>query len=186
NDRYEYTILAASLGKSYSMPWQKLQENEFLLTPVMNKDPEKTSHHLKLDHENEYIRLKSRVSGGPDPDHVVNKPEATGEPQGFEARDGSQGDGAWVEVVDCDNRGLWHTHHKRLSVWRAKPSTNIFQFYDEDNLVLAVINDPGPSSKQIKIICAGNVEILADQMVNIYGHQQVNIKSDGDVNIQAG
>lgn len=190
NDRYEYTMLAASLGKEYSTQWQKLKENEFLLAPAMKSDPERTSHHLKLDHENEYVRLKTRSGKGPKPDHVVNESgvEDAVTQQGFEARDGSQGDGPWVEMVDCDGRGLWCSHAKGVTAWRAKSGEYMFQFMDEKAKVLGIINGkPGDDSASIKLVCSGSIELYALDKVNVMATGDVNLKSKGgNINLQAG
>jgi hypothetical protein len=64
---------------------------------------------LKIDYENEYIRLKTRAGGGQGPDKPSNPTgvEQSELNQGLEARDGSNGDGPWLELVDCQNRGMW-------------------------------------------------------------------------------
>jgi hypothetical protein len=68
NDRYQYAILCASMGKKWTPKHKGLKENEFIRKPTMIRNPERNSHHLKLDHDNEYIRLKTRAGKGPKPE----------------------------------------------------------------------------------------------------------------------
>jgi len=188
NDRYEYLMLSSSQGKEYSTKWQKLKENEFLLTPTVADSMELNSHHLKLDHENEYIRLKSRSGNGPRPDHVVNPPEAIGWNQGVEIHDGSNGDGAWVEMVDCDGRGMWFSHRNKLTAWRARDDGFMYQFMDENQKVIATVNGKtNDQSTAIKLVCSGNIELYALNEVNILASHDINLVSTGgNINLQAG
>ena len=193
NDRYEYAMLATSLGGDYSRPWQKLKENEFLLKPMMAEDPEHGAHHLKLDHENEYIRLKTRSGQGCSPDHVVNETGVDAgwayTEQGFEARDGSLGDGPWVEVVDCDGRGIWFSHKNEVSVWRARIGSYMIQYMDEQSKTICIVNgDPQDQDTAVKVLCSGTVDIYGADKVNIMSSiGNVNIKAEnGNINLQAG
>ncbi len=73
NDRYQYMMMAVSMGRGWARKWQGIKENEFIRKPMMLRDPERTAHHLKIDHDNEYIRFKTRANKGPRPDQPANQ-----------------------------------------------------------------------------------------------------------------
>lgn len=188
NDRYEYVALATSLGKGYATKWRGLEENEFLLQPTRhpNRDPEHQSYHLVMDMENEYLRLKTRANRGTKPDNVVN-PSGVGdgeEHQGLEARDGQLGLGPWIEVVDCQSRGMWFTKMQRLGIWRGAKNSFMYQWMDDGQHITALYNDNDDGKTQI--YCRGSVEIFGAQNVSLNGYQQVNIKGGQQVTIQGG
>lgn len=129
NDRYQYMMLTAALGKKWVPKWQHIKDNEFIAKPTMIKDPERKTHHLKLDHDNEYIRFKTRANKGVKPEKPANPSGVGGSEihQGFEAHDGSKGDGPWAEVVDCQRRGMWFSKQNQLGIWRAKKGRQMYQ-----------------------------------------------------------
>lgn len=186
NDRYQYVLLSSSLGPSWSPKWRGVKENEFCRRPAMIKNPEITSHHLKIDHDNDYIRFKTRAGNGAPADLAVN-PSGVGEQelnQGFEARDGSLGDGPWVELVDCQNRGLWFSKRYQLGIWRGKNKKRLYQWFDDDGRKIAIYN--GETSGVIDIYCSGSVNIIADGNVNLRSDQSITIKSQKAIALQAG
>lgn len=188
NDRYEYVCLATSLGKGYSTKWRGLKENEFLLHPTRHpdRDPEHKSHHLVIDHENEYIRYKTRAGKGPKPDHVVNLTAVTDEEehQGLEARDGENGMGPWVELVDCQSRGMWFSKNNRLGIWRGRRGSFMYQWIDDDKHVLAMYNDN--SDGKIQIYSRGDVEIMGAKSITINGFDEVKVKAGRKLTLQGG
>jgi hypothetical protein len=174
NDRYQYMILTVALGKNWAAKWRGLEENEFIRKPAMLKNPEKTSYHLKLDHDNEYLRLKTRGGKGPRPMMPVNESEAEFH-QGLEARDGKNGDGPWTEVVDSEHRGIWWSKRERLGIWRAKKGKKLYVWMDERKKKVVIYNNESN----------GNIEIYAQGKVNIISKKDVTVSSDKNVNIRA-
>lgn len=188
NDRYEYVCLATGLGKGYATKYRGLEENEFLLQPTRHpeRDPEHKSHHLIVDHENEYIRYKTRAAKGPKPDYEVNRPGVLEdeEHQGFEARDGEQGMGPWVELVDCQHRGFWFSREKKLGIWRGKKGSFMYQWLDDDKHVLALYNDNDDA--KVQIYSRGDVEIMGAKSITINGFDEVKIKGGKKLTLQGG
>lgn len=178
NDRYQYTMISVSMGKGWVPKYRGLKENEFIRKPLMINDPERNSHHLKLDHDNEYIRFKTRGGRGPKPDNPANQ-SAVGqseEQQGFEARDGRNGDGPWVEVVDSQRRGFWFSKDKQLGIWRAKRERRMYQWMDDRDKKIVIFNDEE----------TGVIEIYANQNINVLSSQNINLRADSDIMIRAG
>lgn len=180
NDRYQYLIMASSLGKNFSAPYKGLEDNEFVGKPAMSTDPEVSSHHLKLDHQNEYIRLKTRAGKGNAPDNSVGS--SNGEHQGLEARDGQNGDGPWVELVDIENRGLWLSKNKNLSVLRARDGSNILIWMDDSSNKVAIYNNNFGGT--IDLYCAGSINIKSGADVNIDAGGSISMRSVGPVKMQ--
>jgi hypothetical protein len=176
NDATEYIAVAAGLGRDYAMPWQGLAENEFLRRPTRSMEPDTKSHHLVLDLQNEFIRLKSRSGNGPGPDdtsiNAVENQFATN--QGLEIRDGSKGDGVWTELVDADSRGLWFTNKYGYGIWRGKAQSQAFILQDDTNNRTVIYNRGGNDSKVQ--IHAATIEITAD---NIILHASANLELKG-------
>lgn len=178
NDRYQYMMLSATMGKKWSSKYQGIKENEFIRKPTMMTKPELRSHHLKLDHENEYIRLKTRANKGPKPLSSIN-PSGVGKKeihQGLEARDGSLGDGPWVELVDCQHRGMWFSKLHNLGIWRSKKKNKMYLWMDDTKKEIVIYND----SKSGKII------IYANQDVQVVSKKNINLQADGHIFMKAG
>lgn len=178
NDRYQYVIFTSGLGRKWVPKWRHIKDNEFIRKPVMIKNPERKTHHLKLDHDNEYIRLKTRANKGQGPIRpanrsMVGKKELN---QGLEARDGRNGDGAWVELVDCQHRGMWFSKKYRLGIWRARKKRKMFQWMSEANRQIVIFNDES----------SGKIQIFANREVNIISNKDVNIRADRNITLRAG
>ena len=205
SDKLQYFMVAVARRK-YSQRWQKHKENEFLLEPLASRDTELKTHHLKLDHDNEYVRLKSRAGRGDKPldgyavseddGDFVNK-AVRGEQQGVEFRDGEKGDGPWAELVDIDRRGIWFSRKFRLSIFRGQTSSggqsDMALWYDESKAECVLRNNsngyyiPPPDDApvgtppiyvpaRIQIFCKKNIEIISDT-------GKINIKSKGEISI---
>lgn len=178
NDRYQYLMLTAALGKGWVPKWRHIKDNEYLEKPTMIANPERTSHHLKLDHDNEYIRLKTRGNNGHKPERPAN-PSGVGKAeinQGMEARDGRNGDGPWVELVDCQHRGFWFSKKNGLGIWRARQRKRMFQWMDERQRKIVIFNDES----------SGKIEIYADGGVNVISNGDVNLRADRHIFLRAG
>jgi hypothetical protein len=185
NDATEYVAVAAGLPRGYAMPWRGIQENEFLRRPVRAEDPETTTHHLILDLENEYVRLKTRAGQGPGPDDPSFNPadNALDIQQGFEARDGTNGDGPWVETVDGEHRGLWLSKGNRLGIWRAKQGVQMFILQDDDAKKLVIYNNEADGV--VQIYCAGKVELMAGQSLALKSANDISFKAGGSIKMDA-
>ena len=178
NDRYQYTMMVSSMGKGWVRKYRGLKQNEFIRKPLMLRSPEFRTHHLKLDHDNEYVRFKTRGGKGTKPRGGVN-PSGVGKreiQQGLEARDGRKGDGPWVEINDCQRRGMWFSKKQQLGVWRSKKGRRMYQWFDDRAKKIIIFNNEE----------LGVIEIYANQKVNVISNNDINLRADGNVNIKAG
>ncbi len=175
NDRYQYLMMAVSMGPNWAANWKGLAENEFIRKPTMLHNPERSAYHLKLDHDNEYLRLKTRGGQGPTALQAANPSGVQdGEiQQGLEARDGSLGRGPWVEIVDCQRRGLWLSTREQLGIWRASIHHKMYQWFDEQQKRIVIYNNEAK----------GTIEIFANSKVNIISTTDINLSADGDINM---
>jgi len=178
NDKIQY-VMATCGRKNYGRPWKKLQENEFLLEPVVSEGQETSSYHLKLDHHNEYLRLKTRGGLGSSPDGSLVNPSGvtTGVQQGLEVRDGINGDGPWVELVDAGQRSFWMWNKEGLTICHARRSPDpidIAWWFNEGKKELIIKNSE--ETGRIQIYCNSDIEIYGNKSVNIYGGV-VNVNS---------
>ena len=176
SDKFQYAMMSTSLGRRFSRKWKGFKQHEYTHRPMMARNPEKTSHHLKLDHANEYIRLKTRGGRGPNPqgDKVekgVGKRELQ---QGFEARDGKEGDGPWVEVVDCQRRGIWMSKEQQLLIIRGKKRKRLYLWLDDADRELVIFN--GERSGKLKIYSRGNMELKALKNIRIHAGGAISLR----------
>lgn len=190
NDNNEYMMLAVGLG-DFSEPWRGLEENEFLLKPTRLEDveklkPDQKCYHLVLDHQNEFLRLKTRGGNGEPPHDATKNPSGLSkgdEPQGLEARDGELGDGPWVELVDGEKRGLWFSKNNNLGIWRAKKGTNILIWMDDgvNKKELILHNQEG----RIQLFSNQNIEIISDANI-VFKATDINFKATNKIKFEAG
>ena len=188
NDKIQYFMI----GLKTLMPtqWQGVKANEFLEESLVSGDTELQSHHLKLDYHNEYIRLKTAGGVGPQPWGTIVNPRArSGIQQGLECRDGSLGDDPWAELVDLDDRGLWFSGKKGLTVCRAKQYPNaiaICWWFDEQQHQLVIRNAESASGAKIQIACDADVEIIANQDVKVYAKHDVAVRANDKITLMGG
>jgi hypothetical protein len=188
NDKLQYFMVGSK--PLYPMPWQGIKANEFLEDSLVAGDTELTSHHMKLDFHNEYIRFKT--AGGNAPDNVpwgdiVNPPARQGIQQGLECRDGSKDDDPWTELVDLDDRGLWFSGKERLTVCRARQqpdAVKICWWFDEIKREIVIRNDE--QGGKIQIVCAGDVEVIANQDAKVYANRNISMRSNNKVTLMGG
>jgi hypothetical protein len=174
NDRYQYIMVASTLGPDFQEKFRGVEENEFNRKPIAMGDAELRTHHLKIDLENEYIRLKTRAGNGLGPLNAKGSAAGGGINAGFEARDGnSGGDGSWVELVDSSDRGLWLSENNKLAALRASLGAPMYQYIDQKNNVVAVFN--GQSSGITQIYAKGNVNIISDGDINLTSAGNINM-----------
>lgn len=185
NDRYQYAMIAAGMGRKWGAPWKGLKENEFIRKPLMLQDPENSTHHLKLDHDNEYIRLKTRAGRGESPDNPINESGVvrTELNQGLEARDGKLGMGPWVELVDCQHRGLWFSKQQNLSIWRSMDGIEMYEWFDDDKHKIVIYN--GEDGGTIDLYSVGDITIQSAGKVIIQG-SDITFKSDKAITFEGG
>lgn len=180
NDRYQYVMLSASMGKGWSPKWRGVKENEFIRKPTMMKDPERKSHHLKIDHDNEYIRLKTRAKNGPKPKRPANPSQAGDLNQGVEMRDGAKGDGPWTEIVDSEHRGMWWSKRYKVGVWRGKEGNNMYEWFHDTRKEIVLYNGDG----KIKIYSRGDIEIKSDSNIHFDAANNITMKAGNSINMQ--
>jgi hypothetical protein len=163
NDKHDFVILCTDTREPLSEPWRNLYDNEFALASAMTYDPERDTHHLKLDKHNGYVRLVTKKQ------------------QGIEMRDGDVGK-AWVEMRDMDNRGLWLSQDSKRSVLRSPQGKSLYIVLDDKaNNVIVHNGDDG----KIQIYCSGDVEIKSDAALRLHG-KSVSIKSDSQISFDGG
>lgn len=212
SDKLQYVMIAIA-RRRYGRRWRKHRENEFLLEPLASRDTEKSTHHLKLDHDNEYLRLKTRAGRGAKPldgyseGQFANEAE-TGEQQGVECRDGRKGDGPWAELVDIDRRGVWFSRKFKISVFRGETTSrgrcNMLMWHDEDKMRSVLRNNesgyfvpPPPGSlpgtppifipARLQIFCRRDVEIISLQgKIKVKSRGTISIQSDSKIVMQGG
>lgn len=164
NDKFDYVMMCTDTKTPISREYQKLKENEFALKVAMTEDPESDTYHLKLDKANKYVRLKTASE--------LN--------QGIEARDEGSGlDGAWVEVLDSEDRGLWFTQKYGATILRSMRGTEQYIVLNSRNgSVIIRNNESGPvqifSSKNVEIM-GENVAIKADNRISLYAGNQISL-----------
>jgi hypothetical protein len=187
NDRYQYMMLTASMGREWTAEWQGIKENEFIRKPTVKDDPEQNSYHLKLDHDNEYLRLKTRGGRGNHPLQPANGSAVSAEAgeihQGIEAHDGREGQGPWVEMVDCQHRGFWLSKHQHLGVWRAKQDVKMFQWIDDQQKKIVIYNDE--KNGRIEIYTAGRINLVGDGGITFNTKGSIDFKADRAIRFQA-
>jgi len=186
NDRYQYAMIAASLGRGYAMKYQGLKENEFNRTPMVFLDAENSSHHLKLDHDNEYIRFKTRGGKGPAPDRYIVRTGVGGEEiqQGMEARDGQDGDGPWVELVDCQSRGFWFSKKNQIGIWRGKNDRQMYQWMDDNMRKIVLYNNE--ENGTIDLYAMGPIRLITQGNIDMQAGGRIGLKAGTNINLQAG
>lgn len=185
NDKHQYMMMSTRLGQEWPMPHQGIKENEFIGKPIMSADAETQSHHLKLDLDNEYIRLKTRAGKGlaPYKPVVLSGVDPGEQNQGFEARDGNNGDGPWVELIDCQERGFWFSKKYSLGVWRSGKSSNMFQLIDDTTHKIVIQNNEIDGT--VEIYCTNAVNIIAGGEINMQAGGNINFKAGGSINLSS-
>ncbi len=180
NDATEYVAIVAGLARDYARPWKNLEENEFLLEPVRSRAPDENAYHLILDHQNEFLRLKTRGGKGVAARDPVN-PSDSSFNQGLEARDGGGGDGPWTELVDSEHRGIWMSKTEKLHIIRAKEGKTLYIWFDENSNEIVIYNGVG----KIKLFSGDDVNVITKKDVKIHA-KNIELKADEILSIEAG
>jgi hypothetical protein len=187
SDKLQYFMVGSK--PLYPMPWAGIKDNEFLEEPLVADDTELSSHHIKLDFHNEYIRFKTAGGNAPDDvpwGDVVNPPARQGVQQGLECRDGSNGDDPWTELVDLDDRGLWFSGKEKLTVCRARQQPDAIKicwWFDEHKKEIIIRN---AESGKIQISCDGDVEVIAQNDAKVYAGHNISARGNGKVTLMGG
>lgn len=184
NDKKGYMMLCSSI-KDIVPPWKRHKENEFIKSDTGDKDAEHTTHHLKIDDKNEYIRFKTRSGHGEKPEGA-RYPQGSkfDEFQGLEIRDSDNGDGPWAELVDAENRGIWFSKREGISVFRGKGKASEMAIWIDDKGGNVVVRNKTSGGK-IQMNAEGDVEIIASS-IKIYGKDSIALLSNQQVTIQGG
>lgn len=185
SDKYQYAMIASTMGRNWSSEWKGAKEHEYNRRPMMERDPEQSAHHMKLDHANEYVRFKTRGGRGPAP---IGKIERSGVSQrelqqGIEARDGQGGDGPWVEVVDAQSRGIWMSKNQQLLIIRGKKRKQLYLWINDETDELVIFN--GEKSGTIKVYSEGNIELKSTQNITLDAGGTLNLRGNR-IHMQAG
>ena len=189
NDKLQYFMIGSK--PLYPTPWQGIKANEFLEDSLVVDDTELNSYCLKLDYQNEYLRLKTAGGHGSPPWGPPINPRSSsgGIQQGLECRDGSLGDDPWTELVDIDDRGLWFSGQKKLTVCRARQypdAIKICWWFDEDKREIVISNTESASGAKIQISCSGDVEVISQQNVKVFANQSVTVRSNDKITLMGG
>ena len=176
NDKYQYLILSSTMGRKWSSEWKGFKEHEYVTRPTMSKNPERNAHHLKLDHQNEYVRLKTRGGRGPSPIDGVGSGVAKRDlQQGLEARDGDNGDGPWVELVDSQSRGIWMSRKRKLTILRGKKRKRYYLWFDEERKEIVLYN--GEPDCKVRVYSRGSIDLFADRDINLQAGGRINMRA---------
>jgi hypothetical protein len=214
NDRKDYAIMCTDTASEISREWKGLDENEFALKIAMTEKPEEDTYHLKLDKFNGYLRLKTAAGGdngfGVERSFAGEKTTDDGEfpenqkqsatdkkmqtadvgiNQGLECRDNrvfkDSGDGAWTELVDIEDRGLWMTKKYGMGIWRSKLEKDQWiMIMDEEGKDKLVIHhgENGP----IQIYCMENIQVIAGQNINLQAGIDIQMEAGNNIEMRAG
>ena len=104
--------------------------------------PDKSTHHLIIDHGRELIRLKTRAGAGEESKNKKLGAPFVGpfaEHAGLEIHD-APNDNPWTEVVDIEHRGFWMTTKGKMGVWRAKTGIDMMILLDDGNKNVIIKN----------------------------------------------
>jgi hypothetical protein len=189
SDKDEYVGICTRLP-SLPKSCKFLEDNEFLTESLKSQNFEGITHHLAIDHFNEYIRLKTRAGSGADPDGVDSpdyETPSSGEYQGIEMHDGPE-DKAWVELVDIEKRGFWFSQEQGFGIWRARTDDNAKKIYlwIEDKEKDQIVLHNNEASGRIQIYCKGNVDIIAGDDVSIQAGKTITLKSQTAISFDVG
>lgn len=203
NDKVQYMMMCTRLS-NFGKSFKGLEENEFLLDSPTSKSAEDNTYHMKLDLDNEYLRLKTRANKGdgpmmpaadgchtpaPRPINPSGLDEQKDINQGLEAHDGDKGDGPWVELVDAKNRGLWFSYKMNLVILRARededdPKMISLSFEDQKNETLLRNDEQGG---KLQIRCKGDIDIVSTEGdINIQAANKINLKAGSDICMLGG
>lgn len=144
NDRFGYVMVATDTADSIGESFRGTLDNEFATTVALTHDPERTTYHLKLDKQNQYISLK------------------TPEGQGIEIRDAGAPSASFTELIGPDDRGLWMSRDSDTAVWRNKDNSMYVSLDDGQQLILIKNN-----SGKIQIISQDTVDVISPVAINM-------------------
>jgi hypothetical protein len=204
NDKLDYVMLCTDTKAEYAREWKKLKENEFVLGPVIGtldsvkNDPEEDTYHLMMDRFNGYIRLKTAANKdkGDDgkyrriPEGVDDKeiPDEFDFQPGLEIRDGraEEIDGAWVELIDGDNRGIWLNEKQKLTVLRSKRGKDQCIILQDESKEVIIKNTQGKvfidvteGPVQVRTVNSGDITLKAAGNLFLEGKKVFMNATDG-------
>lgn len=166
NDKYDYIMLCTDTSSDISEPWEKLKDNEFAKSSAMTHLPQNDTYHIKLDKNNNFIRLKTPANGG------LN--------QGFESRNQGNANSVWTEMNDRDNRAVILNSTLGFCAIH-DPRENKFILMDDNSNSIVVKN----KLDKIQVSARGNVEIKSDGDIIFDAAGSISFKSGGNLVAEA-
>ena len=180
NDKLDYVMLCTDTKNEYSREWKKLKENEFVLGAIVVDKPEEDTYHLMLDRFNGYVRLKTsanrdkgddgkylRIPEGVDDKEIPDEFEFN---PGLEIRDGraDEKDGAWVELIDGENRGIWMNGKQKITILRSKRGKDQCIILQDESKEVIIKNTQGQvfidvteGPVQVRTVNSGDITLKA-------------------------
>jgi len=188
SDNYEYVGLTVGGGYGQATRWEGTKNNEFTRQSLVDINPGLVGNMLFMDNENKFIMLRSRSGVGPVPDNntVINDDVGSFR-AGFEVRDGDGEDGAWVELNDSDNRGIWMSRKYKSLMLRSgsasgSPTKMLIVMNDEDNKISIFNGDP---KGKIEIYSAGDLQARIDGDMNVVA-RNINMTAIESIKLNGG
>jgi len=93
------------------------------------------------------------------------------------------GDGAWCEMVDIDNRGIWLSRKYKLGVWRAALGSDQYIVINDGKKQIVIRNG---ESGVLQIYCKGNVEVISEQNIALKASGKISFKAGSTIDFEAG
>jgi hypothetical protein len=189
SDDREYAVLTVGGAYGQSKPWQGFRDNEFTDQSFVDLSPDLQGPLIFLDNENQFVALRSRSGRGRGPDDpAVNQEDVGDFRAGMEVRDGQKGDGAWVEMNDSDNRGLWMSKKDGLTVIRSREPQGgrgqLLIVLDDKNGRLSIYNFDQDGKTQIQT--AGDLEVQCDKSVRMLVNEDLDITANRSIRLSGG
>lgn len=168
NDKFQHIIISTSQSNQVHTELEgdatRTRPRYVLKTGITN-DPESNTHHLKLDKQNDYTRLKTPSGAG------------------IEMRDSQAPCGKWTEMRDQGNRAVWLSESDNLVLVRGSKGQKFILLDDNDDVVL-IRNELGKiqirAKDKIELKCdEGNICLEAPNGQIGMTSKSVEIKTDG-------
>jgi hypothetical protein len=93
------------------------------------------------------------------------------------------GDGAWCEMVDIDNRGVWLSRKYKLGIWRAADNSDQYIVINDGKKQIVIRNG---ESGVLQIYCKGNVEVISEQNIALKAGGKISLKAGSTIDFEAG
>jgi hypothetical protein len=101
----------------------------------------------------------------------------------LEARDGRVGqDGAWTEVVDIEDRGLWFSKNEGIGVLRAKTGKDQYIVINDKNDTVIIRNN---ENGKIQIYCQQDIEIVSGRNIAFKAANRISFKAGSNIDFES-